>query len=685
MLARLLSPFSFRRFVEGANVSFSILSNIVFSSKMPSSIFRSPLPQKILLRITLFSAGILLSLYVPLLSQAINVPQNHADSLKRAAARAALRDSAIRLADNRRLQYDVPSTGRDPYTITTSMIFNSDAASPSEALSNSATCQSVNYGLSNRMNRFLVYGNPAPLAPIYPAGSLIGIEPGPLGGSDGTYTTEFSQINLLPGDAVRYDPYPGNVMVPEGCFSWENGVFKEDIFDVRFARPISEQVAFSFFSNYRHFDGTSYSHDNNSISTFYQSLNMDTSQLSNQGYNPLTDEYSAGGRIQYAGLKGNEWSLGLSYTDCSNELALNATDDNGNPEWALLHQFRSNLDFESSGNRLGPLSLNFEGLFESDDLSNLVPQTSDTSLNLGGNNLELSLAGLAALPLPDSGNASLLYRATRIDRIAFDTRENHLIGLTPELSLNLPVHSGHVNAIATACAGYEILTLDSLYAYAPTWSLGFDAKQGSNELRLFARESALPYDIPYDSSLRPANPALLDRYRAAGAELSMQAPHAGLVVGGQAIDGVDSETVARAWPMGIPPYQQPSLVLLAAPSIGPWRGITLSSRTMFSDRKPVMKNATSISFITHPADTREYIESRFGFDYWSPRDTITYAGINTWNREIYDLNLEIATHVRTFRFFAKIDNLLNRRFAYVPGYYSPGLTFRWGIDWYLQK
>jgi len=106
---------------------------------------------------------------------------------------------------------------------------------------------------------------------------------------------------------------------------------------------------------------------------------------------------------------------------------------------------------------------------------------------------------------------------------------------------------------------------------------------------------------------------------------------------------------------------------------------------MLSDRKPVVKNATSISFITHPADTREYIESRVSLDYWSPRDTITYAGINTWNREIYDLNLEIATHVRTFRFFAKIDNLLNRRFAYVPGYYSPGLTFRWGIDWYLQK
>ncbi len=598
----------------------------------------------------------------------------------------AQRDSAVRLADTRRLQYDGPSPNSDPYTTTTTMIFNSDATAPSEALANSAICQPVHYGLSNRMNRVLVYGNPAPLSPIYPAGSLIGIEPGPLGGSDGNFTTEFSQISLLPDGAVRCDPNSGTAMEPDGCFFWENGVFHEDIFDIRFMRPLSEKVTFSVFSNYRHFDGTSFSHENNSISTFYQSLHADTSQLSNVGYNPLTEEYAAGGRIRYAGPRGNEWSLGMSYTDCANELALNGTASDGTQEWAQLHQFRSNLDFESSGNRLGPLTLTLEGRLESDDLSNLVPQqTSDSSLNLGGKNFELSLAGRAALPLPDSGNVSLVYRATSIDRTAFDTREDHSIGQTPEFSLIFPVHSGFVTAAATASAGYSVLTLDSLFAYAFTWSLGLDAKQGSNELRLFARESALPYDIPYDSSLRPAGPLLLDRYSAAGAELSMQGPHAGLVVGGQAVEGVDSETVARAWPMGVPPYQQPSLILLATPSINPWRGITLSSRTMLSDRKPVVKNETSIFFITHPEGTREYIESRLSLNYWSPRDMITYAGIDTWNREIYDLNIEIATHVRTFRYFAKIDNLFNRKFAYVPGYYSPGLTFRWGIDWYLQK
>ncbi len=642
--------------------------------------------RKTLVRITLFSAGILPLMWVPLQSQTTGPSPKHADSLARAKARAAVLDSVERHTDNQRLQFETPSPGHDPYTITAAMLFNGNATAPSEALSGSAICQPVDYGLSSRMNRFLIYGSPAPLFPIYPTGSLIATRPGPLGGSDGTFTTEFSQISLLTGGATSYEPYPGNGIVPEGSFFWENGLFGEDIFTVRFMRPLSEQVTFSFFSNYRHFDGMSFDHDGNSIYTFYQSLHADTSQLSNQGYNPLTDEYSVGGRIRYAGAKGSEWSLGLSYTDCSNELAIDATAANGNPEWELLHQFRSGLDFESSGNRLGPLDVSFAGKLESDGLSNLVPQqTLDSSLNFGGSNSEISAAGRAALPLGDSGSVGLDYHATSIDRTAFDGREDRSFENAPELFLALPLRTPLLSAAATADAGGEILTLDDRYACAFTWSAGLVTKQGSNELRLFARESALPYDIPYDSSLRQASPELLDRYGIAGAEVSMQGPRAGLVAGAQAVEGVDSETVARAWPLGIPPYQQPRLVLLAAPSVGPWRGWSFASRAMVSDRRPVVKAEASLSCLTHPEDTREYIEYRFSLDYWSPRDPISFAGIDTWNREIYDLNFEIATHVRTFRFFGKVDNLLNRKFAYVPGYYSPGLTFRWGISWYLQR
>jgi hypothetical protein len=536
------------------------------------------------------------------------------------------------------------------------------------------------------MNRILVYGNTAPLAPVYPAGSIIGIRPGPIAGSDGTFTSEFSQIDLLPGGAIKLEPYSGAAMVPEGSFLWENGVFNEDIFNVRFMRPISERVSFDFFSNFRHFDGTDYSHSNSSISTFYQSLHADTTQQSNLGHNPLSDEYAAGGRIRYANPSGGAWSLGLNYTDCSNELALDGVASDGTQLWAQLHQFRSSLDFMSSGNSIGPASLAYGARLESDGLSNMVPQsTGDSTANLSGKNVEIAGALNASLPVRDSAAASLHYGITHVDRTAYDLQEHRSLAQSPELSIAIPVHAGLMNIVGAAGAGYSILILDNQYAYASTWSLSLDGREQGNELRVFARESALPYDIPYDSALRPINPTLLNRYHAEGAELSLQGRTAGLVVGAQLIQGVDSETVVRAWPMGMPPYSQPAMVFLATPSVKPWHWMRLASRTLLSDRRPFVKNQTSLSFITHPEETREYIESRVSLDYWSPRDTIDYAGITTWNREIYDLNLEIATHVRTFRFFAKVDNLLNRKFAYVPGYYSPGLTFRWGIDWYLQR
>ena len=91
------------------------------------------------------------------------------------------------------------------------------------------------------------------------------------------------------------------------------------------------------------------------------------------------------------------------------------------------------------------------------------------------------------------------------------------------------------------------------------------------------------------------------------------------------------------------------------------------------------------SYAAHPAGTREYIDVRLGVDYWSLRDALFFADRNDWNREIVNVTCEVTVHVSTFRFFAKIDNLLDRKYAYVPGYYSAGVTFRWGISWYLQK
>jgi hypothetical protein len=170
-----------------------------------------------------------------------------------------------------------------------------------------------------------------------------------------------------------------------------------------------------------------------------------------------------------------------------------------------------------------------------------------------------------------------------------------------------------------------------------------------------------------------------------GVDITLAGPHAGCTAGFQSIEGVSDDAIRLAWPEGVPPYAQPHLVFLAAPYFGPWHGLTLTSRGLFADRKPFVKAQASASYTANPRNTGEYIDLRLCFDYWSGRDALLFANSGDWSREIYDLNLEIAVQVKTFRFFSKIDNILNRRIAYMPGYALPGLMFRWGITWFLQR
>jgi len=79
------------------------------------------------------------------------------------------------------------------------------------------------------------------------------------------------------------------------------------------------------------------------------------------------------------------------------------------------------------------------------------------------------------------------------------------------------------------------------------------------------------------------------------------------------------------------------------------------------------------------------IELRLGGDYWSKREVIQFADLTDWGKPVFDLNFSTIVHVRSFRLFYKIDNLLNRKFSYVPGYFSPGITFRWGFNWIIQR
>ena len=608
-----------------------------------------------------------------------------ADSL----GRTKLRDSLSLLQEKRKSLCVHPSGNYDAFSVSTARLFSEDATSPSEMLATSPFSVPVRFGLSSQLNRFLPFGFVVPVSTIYRESPLIPTPAGGmLNGADDISIGEISSIGLGPNNTYRYSLYPVDVAVPEGSFLWENGVFNENLLNVRFLRPLSEQLSINVFSSYRYFTGKHYSHTGNNVASFYQALYPDTNFVSNGGYNPLTNDFSAGTRLNWTGARGNKLVLGMTYDDWSDEMALNRPPQSQNSDnpFYLLDQFKSTIDFGAINNRCAGAIIDVNGRFENATIVKHTPDSIDNTITLRSDGADqiASFAARAAYPLRETDTLALRYRAAHDTRDPFDMPESRSLDQSPAISLTAPYHAGPLLGACSADAGYFFGKLGNTSGYAPVWSVSADNDCKGQRLRVYASQSVLPYSAPFDSTFFLSS-TLLDICRTGGADITLSAKNAGCILGCQSIEGVSDVTVSHEWPGGVAPYEQPRLVFLAAPYFGPWRGLTITSRGLFADRKPLVKAQVSATYSAHPRNTGEYIDLRLCLDYWGERDPIVFAGETDWNREIYDLNLELAVHVKTFRFFSRLSNLLDRKISYVPGYTLPGLTFRWGITWYLQR
>jgi hypothetical protein len=599
--------------------------------------------------------------------------------------RNKLRDSLLLLQEQRKSLCRYPLRGNDLVSLPTSRLFSSDMTGPSELLATSPFSVPVRFGLSSQLNRFLPYGNVAPVERIFSEGSLLSNSPGQLTGSDDVSVAELSSVTAGPDNVCRYSLYPVHVAVPEGSFFWENGVFDENILNARFLRPLSDRMTVNLFSSYRYFKAQRYAHDGNNVSTFFKALYTDTNLVSDNGYNPLTNEFTAGTRLRWSGMGGNEVLFGAKYADWATEMALDrpaalAAD----LYWARINQYRSTFDLGFMKNHFGKTTVDISGCYESNSLVRFAPDSTGTTVRRDGADRTLSLAARAAVSPRGMDTIALLYGVRQNNRLPFAMGESRSFNHTPEVSYSLPYSAGPLLGVCTLDAGCIVFKRNASLGYSPTWSLSTGNDIFGQHLRVFTTQSAIPYAVPFDTVFF-LSAAVLDLYRVNGADITLAKQNTGCIVGFQSIEGVNDLSVRNSWPEGEAPYKQPHLAILAAPYFGPWHGLTVTSRGLFTDSKPFVKAQASVSYTGNPRNTGEYIDLRLRFDYWSRRDTLLFAGIGDWNRELYDLGLEIAVQVKTFRFFSKIDNILNRSIAYVPGYLLPGINFRWGITWFLQR
>jgi hypothetical protein len=661
---------------------------------------------------------------------AVSINTASIDTVNNAAAAgidAANADTALSRADSlkkinagRRGFYSVGQTAPfDPSKHTPTGIFRSDGASLSDVLRYRAlTAMPIPFSLSSGMNRLLPYGNPAPVG--YPATDF---EPA---AHILPYSARFFGNDMLPVSnvadiTVGADPssyiappasqIPCPMASPELSVFWENGVFSENILNLRLSRPLGQKLMFGAFANYRYLEGQRFSHNGNGVMDFYRSLYADTSEIMNSGYNPHTDERAMGVSLTQTGADSSKLYASFSYLNMQNEYALNnATQALDRLEWAALDRRVYRVNAAMAGKPIGPLRADVKAALISERVKSSYLPDSAAANGKGG---AASFIVDADFTLPIGLGLSVESAVKNTDFFDGDEgafSEHHAeifyrysIALEP-ITANLYAHGG-----IAAYLGADTLytqnfwndysdaaktdTLVGAIHAAPKGGASVELLSSGDNMRLNVFADLKPYAVYPDYApprytipgynvsdrgvLRNSNLLL-------GAEGQLRAQSCGALLGYQYTAKEDLYLLRSLWPEGFPPYKQPRHTTIIAPWIDNIRGLSLMSRAIITDTRPFVKATASASYLIKPAGMEHTFEPTLSFDYWSEGELFFFGGFYGWNEPIYDLNLKITAHIKTFRMFFKMDNVLNRKLAYVPGYFSPGVTFRWGIEWFLQ-
>ena len=583
----------------------------------------------------------------------------------------------------------------------TGIIFSRDATSWYDISDIKRRAITIKSGIATSFNRFLLYGNTAPIVNHYPGSRLLyNNNIAPLSGEDAIFTNEFRAVAFSGGTSVHYLPHSDSLVSPEISFLWETGVFNENILSLRFSRPITRNFLLNVYSNYRHFDGTEFSHDGNNVYWIYSSVAHDTTLLSHKGYNPLIDEYYCGADATLYGKNVTSF-FRVNYGDLSNERAINRETCDDSLDFSRFSQYPLSLFFSSASTMNSPFFITAEGLYASTPIRWIQSFISTTTQKdsteydpcrieygdprtLKIQNDNISAAIYSGFNYYKNDSIGLKFSGNRNKIKAADSISLSALQFRPELRWNHPFTFFSVHGETVAEAGYELyIHEDSLFEQSPFFHLFLNTEFKQYNVHFSAIKENLHY-LPLPDSLLE-NTVSNDSYFRTGVELQKKWNMIDLLVGYYWCSEMDTLGVKRAWFSGSVPYRQPRSVFIISPDLGPLKGWSFNSRLMLSDTKPHVKLQCEIALHAFPKLTHESIDVRLGMDYWSERDSVVFAGLSQWHRPITDIYFAASFHIKSFRLTYKIDNLLNRNSSYLPGYYAPGINFRWGFSWFIQR
>jgi hypothetical protein len=589
------------------------------------------------------------------------------------------------------------SRRENPFHYSTESIYRSDASSTSEMLADNPFLVSIPFGLANSLNRTLYFGNTAPITNIKFGKILANPVRNPFQGTDQYFLSSLAEVNLEPGTLVLTSP-SGQFSTPEVHIFWENGVFKENNLNVRFSRPFTKNLTAHIYSNYRFFNGQTYSHQGNDVFDFFSSF-QDSTDLSYKGYTPLVNEHLTGAGFDWTRNE-HHFSLTAQYGEFNNEISLDtfSNSPDKSPEKTVNAKY-FRYPFSLTGTAIIPISEKLFSIIEAAFRNEPMKRIS-ASNETGGvrpfrkdaNFTDIDGTVKSGFLLNNNDSAGLIYSAYVTRQTLYNDSLRSAQQHSPSLFYSKEFFLKGLQGNISIDGGVILSSFKNSLFADPHFNLNAQIGSDKSIYRIFVNQDLLPLIASPDTlpktttdTLPPSYEFANKRYFRAGTELFHRWNKFNLTLGYQYVSKIDSASVAHAWPLGIAPYQQPRSTFIIAPAFLQSEKLAFYANAMISDSKPYIKAFGKITYTSHPFNTSEFIDVSLYADYWSERDFVEFAGKTNWNKPVLHPGLEIAAHIKTFRLYYKVDNFLNRQFAYVPGYYNPGITFRWGFNWFIQR
>jgi len=396
--------------------------------------------------------------------------------------------------------------------------------------------------------------------------------------------------------------------------------------------------------------------------------------------------------LAWTAKNGAETRFSYKYADIHNDLAREYCTDTTKDTTALVWEMRSHFDHHVQAHLLAlpfgkHLRIHAEGFLQKN-----VNRISPVSTAISGYPVrrgESMSYGFGIKPFIgfNSKDTLAITVNTRRDEIERNDK-SRLVNHYTRAALTFTQHYTFlpINLLGTAKGGigYAFVNVNEKLEPNLTWHITLTHTLGNQNLKLFALQDILPPTIPYNNAIPIFPGNLTDGYQSYGAESELRYKKIGLNLGYCYMYDVSPLSVDKAWPHQIAPYEEPRWVVTVTPLLGQWHGLSLFSQWMFSETKPLIKSKSILSCHLNRDKKAMHLFIDLGINYWSKREPVSYAGITKWHRPILDLNVKTTVQIKTFRLFYKIDNVLNSPIAYVPGYFMPGLIFRWGFNWLIQ-